>query len=548
MVPAAREGVAMMTSLLITTPDGSTKTVPLEGDSLPLGRSGVGPLTFPEDFGLSRQHLIFQREGDQWSVADLGSKNGTLVNGVKIAGKQLLRPGDRIQAARVEIVYEPLQASPTVVFEAAAQETSETSAVASLKEIRSAPGSAGERWLTPLQALIRAGRELVVGRPLAELFPVILTLSMESVGAERGVLLTLEGGRLTPQASNGGEFRISTTVRDKVLDERASLLVQNVLDDQVLRARESIVAGGVRSFMAVPLQTDERVTGLLYVDSCHHERLFTRDELNLLTVMANVAAIRIEHARLAEVEAAEKRMRGDLEQAAEIQRQRLPASAPEIADLDLAGHNVPCHTVGGDYYDFLPLPGGRVVILVADVAGKGMPAALMMMDLQARVHIMTGDPDNAAGLVDRLNRSLAGACPSNRFITMFLCVLDPGTGQLTYCNAGHNPPLLLRADGSVEELSEGGPVLGLPLRIAYRQGQRTLRPGDLVALFSDGVTEAENPAGEEFGTQRLAAILAQRRKESSEVIIGAVKQAVEEWRMGAPAADDVTLVVARRTG
>ena len=398
-----------------------------------------------------------------------------------------------------------------------------------------------------MQALIRAGRELVVGRPLAELFPVILNLSMESVGAERGVLLTLEGERLIPQASSGGEFRISAAVRDKVLKERASLLVQDVLDDQLLRARESIVVGGVRSFLAVPLQTDERVTGLLYLDSRSIERRFSRDDLNLLTVMANVAAMRIEHARLAEVEAAEKQMVGELAQAAEIQRQRLPGSAPLVAGLDLAGHNVPSRAVGGDYYDFLPLPGGRVAILVADVAGKGMPAALMMMDLQARLRIMTFDPDDAAGLVDRLNRSLVGTCPSNRFITMFLSVLDPGTGKFTYCNAGHNPPLLLRADGSVEELSEGGPVLGLPLRMPYGQGQRELRAGDLVALFSDGVTEAENAAGEEFGTGRLGAVLIRHREEPAQAIIDAVNRAVEEWRAGAPAADDVTLVVVRRT-
>ncbi len=534
--------------LNITAPDGSTKTVPLEGESLFLGRSGTGPLTFPADLGLSRQHLVFKREGEDWTVADLNSKNGTFVNGARTTGKHVLSPGDRIRASHVEIVYDAPQERQTVFFESAPQETYGTSAVTSLKEIRSSPRPTSKQWLTPAQALIRAGRELVVGRPLAELFPVILTLAMESVGAERGVLLTLEGQGLTTRASSGGEFRISAAVRDKVLQERASLLVQDVLDDQILRARESIVAGGVRSFMAAPLQTDERVIGLLYVDASHFTRSFSRDDLNLLTVMANVAAMRIEHARLAEVEAAEKRMAIDLAQAAEIQRQRLPDNAPEVAGLDLAGHTASCRTVGGDYYDFLPLPGGRIAVLVADVTGKGMPAALMMMDVQARVRIMTADPHDAAGFVDRLNRSLAGACPSNRFITMFLCVLDAATGELTYCNAGHNPPLLVRANGKIEELCEGGPVLGLPFRFVYQQGQCELREGDMLALFSDGVTEAEDPAGEEFGSDRLGATLAQRRGEPAQALIDAVIRSVEEWRAGAPAADDVTLVVARRTG
>ncbi|RPI17188.1 MAG: FHA domain-containing protein, partial [Acidobacteriales bacterium] len=176
-----------MPSLLIPAPDGSTRTIDLEGDRLLLGRSGAGPLTFPEDLGLSRQHLVLERESGQWTVRDLGSKNGTLVNGVRITGKQQLHPGDQIRASRVEVVFEPSQATPTVVFDPAVSGTTEANAVTSLKAIRSAPGPTSEQWLTPMQALFRAGRELVVDRPLAELFSVILNLSMESVGAERGV-------------------------------------------------------------------------------------------------------------------------------------------------------------------------------------------------------------------------------------------------------------------------------------------------------------------------------------------------------------------------
>jgi serine phosphatase RsbU (regulator of sigma subunit)/pSer/pThr/pTyr-binding forkhead associated (FHA) protein len=500
---------------------------------------------------LSRRHCIFEREGGQWTVSDLKSKNGTLVNGAKIAGKYCLRPGDRVRASHVEIAFDvPPVTGQTVVFEAGrpAETTSAGGMLTSLKELQSEPTPASLRWNTPMQALIRAGRELVVSRPLAELFPVILTLSMEAVGAERGVLLTLEGGSLIPQASSGGEFRISAAVRDKVLEERASLLVQNVLDDEVLRARQSIVVGGVLSFMAVPLQTDDRVIGLLYVDSWHFERHFSRDELNLLTVMANVAAMRIEHARLAQVEEAEKFLQRELEQAAEIQRRHLPAAPPSVPGLDLAGHNTPCRTVGGDYYDYLLLPDGKVAVLVADVAGKGLSAALMMMNLQARVQIMAHDLGDVAGLIDRLNRSISVTCPGNRFITMFYCVIDPRTGQLTYCNAGHNPPLLIRSDGGIERLETGGPVLGLLLGIPYRQQQLNMAAGDLLALFSDGISEAEDPSGAEFGEERLGDVVTRRRQESAQAIIEAVNHAVEGWRASAPVADDATLVVARRIG
>ena len=155
-------------------------------------------------------------------------------------------------------------------------------------------------------------------------------------------------------------MRISSAVRDRVLESRTSVLVRDTALDEALRKRHSIVAQSVRTLMAVPLQTDDKVIGLIYVDSPEFFRQFTTDDLNLLTVLANVAGIRIERERLAEVEQAERLMAAELEQAAEIQRQLLPSAAPSVPGLDLAGYTAPCRTVGGDYYDFLTLPDGRI--------------------------------------------------------------------------------------------------------------------------------------------------------------------------------------------
>ena len=151
---------------------------------------------------------------------------------------------------------------------------------------------------------------------------------------------------------------------------------------------QSIVSQNVRTLMAVPLQTDTQVLGLIYIDLAHPFREFTIDDLNLLTVMANVAAIRIERERFAEIENARRRLANELEQAAEIQRQFLPREIPQIPGLELAGYNAPCRTVGGDYYDFVSYPDGQVAIVVGDVCGKGMPAALLMMTLQARFQVL----------------------------------------------------------------------------------------------------------------------------------------------------------------
>jgi sigma-B regulation protein RsbU (phosphoserine phosphatase) len=335
-------------------------------------------------------------------------------------------------------------------------------------------------------------------------------------------------------------------VRDRVINEKASMLVRDTQLDDAFRERMSIVEQKVRTLMAVPLQTETRTIGLIYVDSPNMFRAFTKDDLSLLTVMANVAAIRIEHARLSEVEETERRMAHELDQAAEIQRSFLPDVAPTVAGADLAGYNAACRTVGGDYYDFFTYPNGRVAMVLGDVSGKGMPASLMMMGLQARVQVLADEPQNLAAVLNRLNKITCKNCPSNRFITFFFCVLDPATGELAYCNAGHNPPALARASGGVEYLDGGGPVLGILPIANYSEYRAKLEPGDVLAIYSDGVTEACGTNDEEFGDKQFGEVLTANREKSAADMLCAVTQALTEFTGGAPPADDITLIVARR--
>jgi serine phosphatase RsbU (regulator of sigma subunit) len=262
--------------------------------------------------------------------------------------------------------------------------------------------------------------------------------------------------------------------------------------------------------------------------------------------MANVAAIRVESARLAEVEQAERIMKRDLSQAAEIQRRILPETAPEVPGLQLAGFNAPCRTVGGDYYGFVSYPSGRVGLALGDVSGKGMAAALMVMAFEARLRVLVEDTENPATLVVRLNKITCANCPSNRFITFFFSVLDPATGNLSFANAGHNPPIVVRTSGEVEMLDGGGPVLGVLPIAPYSEQQARLGPGDLLVVYSDGVTEAANLGDEEFGEERLIEVLKRRRTESSDAIVSAVMESLNRFTSGAPQADDITLVVAKR--
>lgn len=541
--------------LIIRSLEGKNLTVPLDRDRISLGRSSVNELCYPDDAGLSRQHLALTGENGAWFVEDLGSKNGTLVNGKRIDKKIRFRPGDRISAGHLTIEFAESEApaSNTVVFvdHGESFSSSSTTVVANLDavlgpQVEDANKTYVMQGSPQMRALIRAGRELAGHRPLAELFQVIMDLSVEAVNAGRGVLMTLENGALEVRAHRGDGFKISNTVRDRVLNEKASLLVRDAQLDKALREHMSIVEQKVRSMIAVPLQTNDRVIGLIYVDSPHLIREFSREDLNLLTVMANVAAIRIEHARLNEIEEAERAMAKDMEQAALIQKGLLPSGPPTIAGLDLAGKTTACRTVGGDYFDFLVFPDGRLGLLVGDVAGKGMPASLLMSSLQARVHVLFEEADELGRKITRLNKAVCSNCPDNRFITFFMTVIDPSTGALVYTNAGHNPPLLIRAGGGFDMLKGGGVILGILPIATYKETINQMNSGDVLVLYSDGVTEAARPDGDEYGEQRLAELVMTLRDRPAAEIIESIEAAVVEFTQGAPAADDITVVIARR--
>lgn len=546
----------MAPEIVVRTPDGATKNVRLEKDVVSLGRSANNDLSYPEDHGLSRNHLNFERVGRDWQVRDLGSKNGTLVTGIRIQAPTKLEPGDRVTAGHLVITFaEPPQSASneTVVFVEGGTDTpSSSTVITSLDGLfnpkaAEAAGKAAVADGIRSQALAVASRELAVDRPLGELFPVIMDQSMQAAGATRGVLMTLDGDELVMREARGEGFRISSSIRDKVIREKQSLLVRDTQLDEAFNKQLSIVENKVRSFMAVPLQTNDKVIGLIYLDSSM-VREFTKDDLNLITIMANIAAIRVENARLAESERHQQIIQKELEQAADIQRRLLPNAPPVISGLDLAGYNAACRTVGGDYYDFLQRPDGTVAVIVADVAGKGMPAAMLMSSLQARVQVLAEDATDLAALVTRLNRTISANCPANRFITFFMAIIDPSTGEITYCNAGHNPPALVRASGEFEMLEGGGMILGILPKATYSACKAHLNPGDTLVLYSDGVTEAVRPdSDEEYGEDRLARLVARLERGSAAKMIEDINRSVADWLAGTPAADDVTLVIAHRT-
>jgi serine phosphatase RsbU (regulator of sigma subunit) len=309
---------------------------------------------------------------------------------------------------------------------------------------------------------------------------------------------------------------------------------------------EHLARSGAR--MAVPLRTAHELVGVLLLGPPEGREDFTAAETQLLGSAAGVFALLIENARLNERALEQEKVRRDLALAAEVQRRLLPAEPPKCTGATFAAFTLPARTVGGDYYDFLELADGRIGIAVADIAGKGIAAALLMSAVHASLRVMAAERDlPAAQLAAQMNRFLHRSTRTNSYATFFYAQLDLPSRRLRYVNAGHNPPYLVRrVESGVEitELSVGGTVLGLFPDVEYEEGDIELRPGDLLVAFTDGVTEARSPGGEELGEERLQEFLRGAVEASTEEIASTLADRIRAWIAGAEQHDDVTFVIA----
>ena len=239
-------------------------------------------------------------------------------------------------------------------------------------------------------------------------------------------------------------------------------------------------------------------------------------------------------------------LKGELEVAREIQLAMLPTGTFTAGDAEICGLTRPANTVGGDFYDVLPLPDGRVIVTIGDVAGKGSPAALLMALLLAVLRTLVDEQLEPPALIARLNKQICRHSPASRFITLFYAVYTPSTGEIAYVNAGQNPPLLRRTDGSIERLHATGVALGMFEASTYEASHAIVQPGDLLVLYSDGITEAENPAGVPFEETGLERFLAARGGEPPAVLAPALLKAVESHAADSRFTDDLTVLVVKR--
>lgn len=391
-----------------------------------------------------------------------------------------------------------------------------------------------------LEALYDVGLAIASMLDMGQLGEEILLRAVSLLDARRGALYLRTGDRYLLDHTFGGDAREELPREDPQIE---ALLEERLPADQDLLP-------GARHLMGLPVGTEGRPQGLLIVadkESRHGVGPFPLADRRSLSLFANQAAIALETAYLHRQALEKERMERELELAADIQRRLLPTVFPRLEGFELTGWSRPARHVGGDYYDLLRVRDGRVAAVLADVSGKGLPAALMVSTVHSALRLLVDQAEVGPELVGRLNHHIAESSAPNKFITLMLAELDPGRSQVRYVNAGHNPALHVRPSGEARELESGGLPLGLFDGSTYEAGRIDLGVGDLVCIYSDGITESTSPQDEEFEVERLVDLLGRNRDRPLPEIVGSIDTAVTEFADGLNQGDDQTLVLIRRT-
>jgi sigma-B regulation protein RsbU (phosphoserine phosphatase) len=550
-----------------------------EGEALVVGRAASCDLPLADPF-LSRQHSRFFHRGERLLVEDLGSRNGTLVNGELIAGPTEVRPGDVIQISgsrltvqdrrgregspedRAAASYVLRHDDPSSLFRPAAD-------LLEIHDSGSAAAEGGEdalrRWAERLKILNEVHQALGRSITLDALLELILDRVFDHLRPEQGVIfLKRPDGGLTRAASravDAGQVELlgSRSLIREVGEKGLAALVLDAQTDARFAGAQSIMISGVRSLLAAPLLEREGTLGMIVLGSKVTVRQFTEEDMELLVCLASVAALYIRHLALAEESAERRRLAEELALARRIQLALLPQSLPELPGWELHGGNTPSRGVSGDYFAVAPRHvraggagghhqgGGReCVLMVADVSGKGMAASLLTASLEAFSAGPIEDGLAPEEICAKLSRLLYHRTPPEKYATAFIAALSLDTGALRYANAGHNPPLVVRASGEIEELAATGVPIALLPCAEYGAADARLAPGDSIVLYTDGIVEAVNPEGEEYGLERLAALCSRHCRATCAELAAAVEADLEGFARGVPFGDDRTLVMARR--
>jgi serine phosphatase RsbU (regulator of sigma subunit)/pSer/pThr/pTyr-binding forkhead associated (FHA) protein len=517
------------------------QTLTIKKDVFRLGRGSASDLQLAGP-SISRDHAHILRVNGEYILQDRHSRFGTFVNGVSVA-EHTLHHGDRIELGR---------RGGTVLTFLVTDEAVDT---------RSRSSVSGD--LGQLAGTLEALREIGAERVLDQVLVLVLDQAIDLTGVARGVLLLADdSGTLQIAAARdaGGKtlssdgLAIGRTIPERVFASGAEEMAASLPDLPDAAGHQRTIEQGILNVLCMPLQLVRFVDpgdasppvatiGVLYLDSRERGRMPSATARTALQALAHEAAVAIDNTRLYREALEKARMDQELRMAAARQQALLPPARKEAGFFEADGVSVPCRAVGGDFFDYMDLRGGRFGFSLADVAGKGPSAALLTAVLQGIVSALGTLDGDVGDMARRANAALAARQLDARFATAVFASLEPD-GTLTYCNAGHNPPFLVRA-GEITRLTEGGLVLGLFADARYRSETLRLDPGDTVVLFSDGVSEAAGPDGHEYGDDRIRAVCEVTRGKPPTEIVQALLESVRAFTRGVPQQDDLTVVAVR---
>jgi phosphoserine phosphatase RsbU/P len=500
--------------------------------------------------GVSRSHAEVLVQGGEYLLRDLESKQGTYLNGVRV-DKARLTNGDRIQVGGPQGI--------SLVFHVGDLLKSLLGSSDPMLEI-----SLPVRGFREVGMLLAAFRALSSIPLLDDLLALIVDTAIELTGAERGFIMLKEGNddlsfRCARDSHklplDGSCFQTSRRVPYQVFETGRRVVIKDLDFIDGSDAHSATRRLGLHSISCVPLRyhavhdagnvsgiTRSETIGVLYVDSSRVGAGLSNTRIDAFETLASEAAMAIYNARLYKDSQDKHRMEEQLAIAREIQQALLPPPANDLPYVRARSRNLSCHEVGGDYFDYFNLERGRFGFALGDVAGKGISAALLASMVQGVFSAQMLFEAPLPEMISNVNRTLAQRGTGNRFVTFFFGILDP-EGNCTYVNAGHNPPFLVSKAGSMRELTTGGMVLGLFAGAPYEAETVRLQPDDHLVLFTDGVIEARNTAGEEFGKERLEELLRENARTTAPEILARLQDAVLSFSARAPQHDDITMMV-----
>ena len=537
--------------LIVRDAQGNTREIKVAGTPFTIGRQADSDLVLLDN-RVSRRHAQILRDTGSYILEDTSSRHGTYVNGQRVE-RWRLKSGDRISLGASD--------SYRLTFVSDEAELNQL-----LKKIEKAPESSTPR-LQHLNLLLEIAQMLQRAAALEDILTAVVDSALQLSGAERGILFLVdEHGepqlrlvRPRPESGQTGDPDYSEDVVRRVMrTRRGEVLMEGAGGGS---AYETVMlSSDARGVVAIPLQklpvaeaggetllrSDPELLGVLYLESRSRSAALTHLDRQALDTLAIEGAMIIENARLLRAAREQERSRHEMAVAQSIQQSLLPRALPQAAHFRLHAVTIPCRTIGGDYYDVIPLPHGRLGLNVADVSGKGLPAAMLAMTLQGAFSALAAADPGLEDLFQQINRFLCERTPPEMYATLFYGVLD-ASGGFEFVSAGHVPPLCVHTGGYVEVLDAPGFPLGMLERATFQVSKRQLDPGDQILVFSDGVTEAQNDASEMLGDERLLEIVqacASNRVQPEELCTRLVT-AVETFVGSAPQADDVTVAVLR---